>query len=339
MDQLERTAVQLAEAGRLADFDDVPHGRLALLLLDNAIETSLARTARSHLLTAEMYAGMAYVLREVEPDDVEGQELKHSIRAKTLSKRKQRQVERNFDDLVDYVIGLDDDLDVGVGECLKIIHRFRNAAYHRDEVRPDVLGPAVQIAFYLACLTLKAERQLLREIGDIPESVMQIFGDELPRPSWNGIGADSESLGRAVSDHLLERRGLDHMKVAVALSQHLQGRLRALDLDLDRIGQQPPGITRWAVLQLVQQAPKNLADFGREPPQDFWTRKLPIGEATLKSWGETADSIATLDDAYLALREFASVEVSLEELEQPVGRFIDDIEGAEQLAWDIARGR
>lgn len=33
-------AVQLWEARRLASYDDVPRGRLALLLLDNAAETS-----------------------------------------------------------------------------------------------------------------------------------------------------------------------------------------------------------------------------------------------------------------------------------------------------------
>lgn len=339
MEQLERTVVQLAEAERLADFDDVPRGRLALLLLDNAIETSLARTAKHHLLFAEMYADMAYVLRDVDPEDVEGQELKSSIAAKTLSKRKQKQVERNFDDLVDYVVGLDDQMDIGVGECFKIIHRFRNAAYHRDEVRPDILGPAVQIAFYLACLALKSERQLLREIADVPESIMHIFGSEPPAFSWHGMGSDTESLGRAVANHLLERRGLDHAKVAKALSQHLEGRLRALDRDLDRIGQQPPGIKRWAVLQLVQQAPKDRADYDRDPPEDFWTRKLLVNEGTIESWSAAAERIASLEDAGHALREFAAVEVPLENLEQPVGRFIDDIERSEQLAWDLARGR
>jgi hypothetical protein len=45
VEHLERTGIQLMGARRLADFDDVAHGRLALLLLDNAAETLLDRRA------------------------------------------------------------------------------------------------------------------------------------------------------------------------------------------------------------------------------------------------------------------------------------------------------
>jgi hypothetical protein len=50
VDRRERTVVQLVEARRLADFDDVPHGRRALLLLDNAAETLLYRRAKEVLV-------------------------------------------------------------------------------------------------------------------------------------------------------------------------------------------------------------------------------------------------------------------------------------------------
>ena len=59
MDELERAAVQLWEAKLLAEYDDVPHGRLALLLLDNAAESSLTRSTRNSFIVAEMYSNMA----------------------------------------------------------------------------------------------------------------------------------------------------------------------------------------------------------------------------------------------------------------------------------------
>jgi hypothetical protein len=103
MDQLERTVVQIEEARRLATWGDIPHGRLALLLLDNAAEMSLMRTAEASMIFAEMYNDMAYMLQNVAPDDKEGQKLKEKIEAGTVSKRRKKQIQRNFDTLVDYV--------------------------------------------------------------------------------------------------------------------------------------------------------------------------------------------------------------------------------------------
>jgi hypothetical protein len=83
---------QLWEAKRLAAWGDIAHGRLALLLLDNAAEMSLMRTAHASLIYAEMYNNMAYLLRDVEPDDEMGQDLKKKTEAGTISKRRKKQI-------------------------------------------------------------------------------------------------------------------------------------------------------------------------------------------------------------------------------------------------------
>ena len=341
MDELERTAVQLWEAQRLADYEDIAHGRLALLLLDNAAETCLMRSTQNSFIYAEMYRNMAYLLRDVDPHDVEGQRLKAEIDAKALSKRRRRQIERNFDDLVDYVFTQDDfGLKSEFAECLKILHRYRNAAYHRDTVRPDVLGPAVQIYFFLCCHLLRHERHVIHEINQIPTAVKEIFGDQVPASMWPHGAIDSAALGEELADFFLHTRGLDHVGVASALSAHLLGRLAALDHHLDRIGESvPPGIKRWAVLQLVQQLPVDREDAERKPPADFWTRPVPVTEEVLAAWKAAATKLRNVEIAYDALRQFAAVEQPLEQLEEPVGRFIDDIERADQQAFDEMRGK
>jgi hypothetical protein len=341
MDELERTAVQLWEAKRLAEYEDVAHGRLALLLLDNAAETCLMRSSQSLLAWAEMYGSMASHLRDVDPDDVEGQRLKGEIEAKTLSRRRRRQIERNFGDLVDYVFAQDDfGLQSEFADCLKILHRYRNAAYHRDTVRPDVLGPAVQIYFFLCCHLLKHERQIFSQIDQIPTAVEEIFGDQMPAAAWPGGAADSASLGNELADFFLSVRGLDHAGAASALSAHLLGRLAALDRHLATIGENVlPGIKRWAVLQLVQQAPLEREDSDGEPPTDFWTQPVPVTEEVLAAWVAAATKLRDVMIAYDALRQFAGIEQPLERLEQPVGRFIEDIDRAEQHAIDEKRGK
>jgi hypothetical protein len=96
MAELERTAVQLWEAKRLADKADVPHGRLALLLLDNAVEMSLLRSAKGLMAFAHLYNNAAYMLKDVEPGDEEGGQLKREIESKSLSRSKQKRIERDF---------------------------------------------------------------------------------------------------------------------------------------------------------------------------------------------------------------------------------------------------
>jgi hypothetical protein len=341
MDELERTAVQLWEAKRLAEYEDVAHGRLALLLLDNAAETCLMRSSQSFLTWADMYGNMASHLKDVDPDDVEGQRLKGEIEAKTLSKGRRRKIENNFGDLVDYVFVQDGfGLESEFAECLKILHRYRNAAYHRDMIRPDVLGPAVQIYFFLCCHLLKHEHQIFHQIAQIPTAVAEMFGDQVPTSTWPGAGIDTATLGNELADFFLSARGLDHAGVASALSAHLLGRLAALDRHLTTIGESVlPGIKRWAVLQIVQQAPLEREDADREPSADFWTRPVPVTEEVLADWKAAATRLRDMEIAFDALRQFAAIEQPLEQLEHPVGRFIDDIDRAEQDAINEMRGK
>ncbi len=341
MDQLERTVVQICEAKRLAAWGDIPHGRLALLLLDNAAEMSLTRTAEASMIYAEMYNGMAYVLRNVGPNDEVGQRLKGEIEAETISKKRKKQIERNFDALVDYVFeGKEFALTAEYAECLKILHRYRNAAYHRDTVRADVLGPAVQILFFLCCHLLKSERQLMQEINEAPPGILKVFGGNLPESSWPAHSFDTQTLARHVADRLLDELELDHRGIAEALSDYLIARLAGLVRDLDEIGASvPPGVTRWTTLRLVQQAPREREDFDADTPDDFWTRPLPVTEELIETWFRKGRSLRDIPIAHDALRAFAEIERPLEVIEEPVARFILDLDRLEQQRLDELRGK
>ena len=335
MDQLERSVVQLVEAKRLAKFDDVPHGRLALLLLDNAAEVSLQRSAQTNLTYANWYGNLACNLRDSGAlDDEEGLRLLQEIEPRTISRRQRRQVERSFESLIDYVFTQDSyTLPGEFGECLKILHRYRNAAYHRDDIQPEVLGPAVSILFFLCCHLLAAEDQILTEIEAAPAAVLTGFGDSPPPAAWSGVGGlsyDCSGLAKLVADRLLQAFTLDHGGVARALSSHLIGHLARLEHNLDYIGESiPPGLNRAATLRLVQFAPKEREEFHAPTPPDFWTRPLPVTEAMLRDWQRSAAIIADTTAAIAALRAFAQIEAPLEELEGSIDRFLEDIDRME----------
>jgi hypothetical protein len=344
MDELERAVVQLWEAKRLAARGDVAHGRLALLLLDNAAEMSLMRAAKSSMAWAEMYNNMAYVMRSVEPGDEKGQKLKEEIEARTLSKDRRWRIERYFELLVDYVFSNEKNLlPPEFAECLKILHRYRNAAHHRDTVREDVLGPAVQILFFLCCHLLKNEQNMhwFHEYNSAPSTVLEVFGDTPPEPTFPEAGAfHTGSLAGQIADRLLVDLALDHGGIANALSDHLLARLAAVDRHLTTIGEStPPGVNRSATLRLVQLAPREREDFDAEPPEDFWTRPLPVTQEVLEAWAVQAQDMRDIPIAHHALRAFSEIEKPLEELEDPVGRFIEDIDRAEQQRLDEMRGK
>lgn len=341
MEELERAAVQLSEANRLAEYNDVAHGRLALLLLDNAAEMSMVRSARTPLMMADWYGNLAYQLEDVDPGDDEGQRLKTDISSKVVSRSRRKQIDRNFGELVDFVFEQKDHpLGLAYAECLKILHRYRNAAYHQDIVREDVLGPAVQISFFLCCHLLKGERGIMDQLDDAPPAVAEILGDFPQSSGARGGFTTSSGLARDLADYFLRARGLDHTGIADALSDHLEGRLKSLDRNLSTIASNGPlPLRRWAVLQLVQQVPTERGDFDKDPPEDFWTRPVPVTEEVLARWGSEAVELRQAQNAVSALRQFASIEQPLAQLEQPVERFIDDIDRQEQLAIDLARGK
>jgi len=340
MNELERTAVQLWEAKRLAEHEDVAHGRLALLLLDNAAEISLMRSATSRMRFAEIYGDMAYMLRDFEPEDVEGQYIKQRIEEGRVSKRRRTQVERNFDSLVDFVFEQQDlGLAAEFADCLKILHRYRNAAYHRDTVRADVLASAVQIYFFLCCYLMKNERSMVHEISNVPAAVREILGEKSLVGTWPDGGFDTNALANLVADRFLADLRLDHGRIARALSEHLLARLAEVDRDLTTIGENiPPGVNRGVALRLVQLAPLDRHGLEAEPPRNFWTQPLAVTEEILDTWIVTATEMRNVKGALDALRSFSDIEQPLETLEVPVARFIEELDRTEQQKIDEYRG-
>lgn len=340
MAQLEAATVQLLEARRLADFGDSVHGRLALLLLDNAAEISMRRTARTTMAWAEIYNNAELQLRDVDAEQDGLRELLTEIGAHTVSRSLARRVDRDFEALVDFVCTrTPDSLPLEHGECLKILHRYRNAAYHRDSVRPDVLGPAVDILFFLTCHLIKNEHQIVHELGVAPPAVLQFLGQPPQEKAVVPNGYSASGLANSVADVLLESLNLDHGGIAVTLSNHLLGRLKQLETDLETIGQHNLPTPLSVTLRLVQQAPQTQEEFDQPLAADFWTRDLPVTEQTLTGWRTTISELRQVTDARGALRTFAVIEQPMEALEALIGRWLEDIDREEQARIDWLRGR
>lgn len=89
----------------------------------------------------------------------------------------------------------------------------------------------------------------------------------------------------------------------------------------------------------MQQAPREPEDFDADPPDDFWTRPLPVTEELIETWFRKARSLRDIPIVHDALRAFAEIEQPLEVIEEPVARIISDLDRLEQQRLDELGGK
>jgi hypothetical protein len=327
--RIERTVVQLMEAQRLADERTEPHGRLALLLLDNLAETLIYREVEYQLAWSRMSRGLLKSLSESKTLTPEAAEIRADLSREVVSTNQEKKIRRYFGEKADYLAraGI---LDEAHARMLKKLHEYRNEAYHRDTIRPEALQSAVDIYFYLCCELMKA-LPIHSYIMSEPSKYLAPFAADLH-------GIDGFELQARVADHFLAERELNHREVNAFLRQHLVSRLADMRETLDSwAGEFPNMETPEELLhhcQVPDDAIKSVEDFlniGSVPvPHDF---------ASITAWEQRAASI----DEDMAVTEafvlFADIEDEFEELEGQIFKMSQEMDREIQHQIDVMRGK
>lgn len=128
LEQFRLIVEQLEVCRDLVLTDVAPKSRMALILLDNAAEVILYR-----------------VSREALEDDV----FFRRIVPARFSLKQRNAIERFFEPKLDFVASKNE-IDVASVEMLRVLHRYRNAAVHRDTHNPTV----IPILARLACVAV-----------------------------------------------------------------------------------------------------------------------------------------------------------------------------------------
>jgi len=314
----------------------VPHGRLALLLLDNAAETLLDRLANTALVDANMYRNALRSLSDLDDEgDEELRAFREELESKTVSDKARQKIEQNFSDTVKFVFSRQDcDLEPELAACLNALHRYRNDAYHGDFVRADVLGPANEIYFYLCCRLLLAQKYIMSRMGDPPAVVAELLPSDLrPRSGW----WDEKSLGDAVAQQLLVRSHLDHGGIALVLSAHLTARVDKVNTNLDEFIDYLGFVDRSSALRAIQLHP--LTGEPRVADEDFWTHPLAVTEKAIQGWARRAAAIAKLASAQEALRQFDEIEKAVADFDDQLEPFMIAMDREIQREIDERRGK
>ncbi|MFD0576081.1 hypothetical protein [Dactylosporangium darangshiense] len=170
MQRLELVIVQFEEVKRLITVGRVPQLRLALILLDSAVELIMVRMVEAEFRHERFDFDQLENLRRYEAwqhsdnpmqrrfatNGPSRDQIAAEIRRfepRVTSKTRRRRIDRIFDDKIDFLVERQL-LPIDVAPALKKLHDYRNETYHRDRHRVEVIRPAVLIYFDVACTVL-----------------------------------------------------------------------------------------------------------------------------------------------------------------------------------------
>lgn len=349
METLERLVVHVEEAVRNATMNDDPHLRLGLLLLDSAAELLLHRECQSRLQWAERDEQLMCQAEELTAATGKELEWAAELRERVLTHAQRKKIDRDFGTKCDYLTGRGM-LAVPHARVLKKLHKYRNEAYHRDQLRLGTLASAVKIYTYLVC-------SLMREF---PMHGTGGFIHLSPRPpagllkyleagdDWLSLMLhkdDSEGLQARIASRLLEKAGITLPSgLGEVLSQHFCGRLDAVQ---EAAGEAAssffylPGVDEgwdWeTVMRLAQLDPWNLPR--AMSSDEVKSATVGVLPDQLSQWHTEGEALASQADDLAAFAAFADLEDAFEPVEALVTQLAADIDAHLQLQYDIARGK
>lgn len=343
MQRFVNTIEQLNEAVRLISIGSVAHMRMALLLLDNAAEVLIARTARDELRHDETWGRIYKRAADVMPPAEHKKYVEEYGSRRVLTKKQRREVEMNFDAKVSYLVE-HEHLDRGAADVLSGLHRHRNDTYHRDRMRVPILRATAILYLELCC-------ELLVRLG---MSGMYYSSNE----DWSKFMADYGltnkffMMDRDSVDGLVARFrrevGIDGHELASALAEYLRSRIEVVEEQLDSLDYYE---NHDEALQSIQFAAahgdawyKKMAVQGPSALRAFEAAKAkfvaPVTSATLTEWKAAIEALsvstAPKPDIFAG---YHRLELKLEPIEEVVENEAAGYDAHIQMEIDHARGK
>ena len=322
------TVVQLDEAKRFILDGEVARLRLALILVDNAVEVMLHRRVTEDLGRANMYARMLQRFPD-DPLDAKGEALRREIAAEIIPPARQKKAARYFGEKLT-LLSESDQVPFATARALRHLHDYRNELQHHDHVRPESILPAALILFDIAL-------DLMVTLGS--GSMSWGSDDDLRWLHDYGI-MDSFLIGRddlreVIAAKLRDGLPLDADGVRDALIAHLGTRLDVMEGNL-------------AELPAEVREPQELADMLRHLRR--WEQGQPDESpanadmapfdklGSFPRWRMETTALSAIADKLELFDRFGTLEDEIEPLETGLQDIVDAIEAAGEVAADIARG-
>jgi hypothetical protein len=335
MERLVYMVEQIDEAGRLLGLKSAPHARMALLLLDSAVEILMYRTVMDELWFDDAWSSTVQSARASLPPD-KAEVLIQESGYTPIPAKQRKAMKRLFVPKVDFLVR-NQKVPQAVGQVIKALHRYRNDAHHRDKVRSETVHAAAVIYYEVACelLATLLPTSMVFSGGDDWSGFLSRFGlgpagsmtfDDIAQIASKlrcEIGIEAGSLAQLLSDHLVSR---------------LDGVYEQLDFICENVGS---GATPASELKHVQfwKATGSLPDTRADERFVAYAPKYTLDR--LDEWRRSAEQLRTRagEGKLNLLREFCEIEQELEPLEEMVNEVASLIDRAIQLEIDMALGK
>ncbi len=313
MKSLRREIEQLAEAAHQLRKGTPTGARLALILVDNAVELLM------HEKVKELFALDAR-MRNFQP--------------RTFRRKKRDEVLAHFNEKVKVIVKHTEDIGRDDGEVFKAAHRLRNEAYHQGVLRERVIPAVARTYFEAACRCMPA---LWR--GQYGASDWSEVGEFLKTYGEAGSTVDREKLA-SICNRLLNGCTCPVPELADLLSCDLLERIEQLRDGLDVLPRKRDA-TADATLKViffgkqfqwaddVTEMPKTREEereFRRRHDEAFAAFTSPVTLATMDGWERTANNLLTTTTPGEVLRQFIVVDRPLVGTEDAVGEAIAEYE-------------
>lgn len=330
MERLHRTVVQIEVAKQSIQNGDLAHLRVALILLDNAVEVMMHRIIKDELFHTDMYERM---LRNFPkgPLDAKGEELRREMASHVISRRRRDEIRRYFGAKVDFLSDRDRIPRPGA-RALKHLHNYRNETQHEDLVREESIRAVVMLLFDISTdflVRLKTGSTSWR--GGADYGWLQKYGVQRPR-----LFLGSEDVRQHIAQQLRADLPLDDAEIRKSLIVHLTERLDAMEGQLDYVRENMELKDAAEALRHVQ--------FWKSSPGHVDPPKLSSFVArhdltSIAKWRAGVEALNSIADKLDMFDQFATIEDDFEPLERMIDDVVGDIDEQIQLAIDIARGK
>lgn len=333
MERLYRTVVQLEEAKRLVKRGDVAHLRLALILLDNAVEVMMYRVVEGKLQHAEMYARMLQNFQG-GPLDAQGEELSRDMLSHIVPSNRQKQIRHVFGEKIVFLSDDHDCIPRPSARALRHLHDYRNETQHQDHVRAESIRAAVLVLFDIATDFL---------VRLHPGTTTWQSGEDYDWLRKYGISKTlhiSDEIRPRIAKTLRTGLPLDVAGIRTALIAHLTGRLDAMENQLTFIDENlPTGPDRAKTLKTIQFWHQYPPGRPGKPSVDLHAFVAPCDLESFRRWRVAVEALSLMEDKLEMFDQFATIENEFEPLERMIDDTVSEIDAQIQHAIDVMRGK
>jgi hypothetical protein len=323
---------QLDEAARYIEDGRLEHLRLALLLLDNAAEIQMDRRIRDDLERESFREKIRNTVLAIDSEHKLPPMLQELVDWTPLSPTEKHKVDRFFDEKVEYLVGRGQHLDIRLSGPLKHVHKYRNEAYHRAEVRTDTIRTAALLLLEINCQMLLAIPPGTRSFSSTEDYswLEKRFHIKAAR-----LNVDLSSIAAEIRSKLLPND--EH--VVLALVAHLKDRFEQLQDSLKSIVEDGGLSDKENALRESQRYAEiqRALRLGQKPTMGAFVAKYSLSNILeLEARVPEVSGAPTRIDAF---DRFGSIEKELEPIEDCVSELGLAIDKAIQMEIDIARGK